>query len=234
MTMIEGSNISVIVPCFNAEKYLRSTLESILGQTVLPRRIIVIDDGSEDASKEIAKTISPEIDVYSQTNQGCAAARNAGAELADTDWLTFLDADDTWTPDSLEVRLNAVRTGRDVDAVFGAVEQYICPKIDPELAKTLEAPDGVSTARAAGSMLIRQSAFQQAGKFDVQFRHAEMMDFSTRLAETDLNVVTIPDLVLRRRIHGGNKVLQKGAFNASVLRVLRKAAQRKSVKNSTP
>lgn len=225
--MISGQDVSVIVPCYNAQAYLEQALESILNQTVAPAEIIVVDDGSDDHSAEVARSVSSRIQVVQQANQGCAAARNAGAALAKGTWLAFLDSDDTWTPDSLELRIRSINSDPEARVVFGAVEQYICPEIDPERAERFELPEGINTARAAGSMLIEVSTFNSIGGFDTEFRHAEMMDFSTRLDEAGFKVMSTNDLLLRRRIHGGNKVLQKNAFKASVLRVLRNAAKRR-------
>ena len=97
--------VSVIVPVYNAEKYLKQTLLSIQNQTFKDFEAILIDDGSSDQSGEIcdgqAMTDS-RFKVIHQKNSGVAAARNAGIEQAEGEFIAFLDADDCWLPEKLE------------------------------------------------------------------------------------------------------------------------------------
>ncbi|MEO7426458.1 MAG: glycosyltransferase [Fibrobacteria bacterium] len=97
--------ISVVIPAFNAEKFLPETLESVLGQTFRDLEIIVVDDGSTDGTLETARGYSlrypDRIRCVHQENRGVAAARNHGARESRGDILAFLDADDTWLPEKL-------------------------------------------------------------------------------------------------------------------------------------
>lgn len=92
--------LTVVVPVYNVEKYLGDCLDSLVNQTVLDHRIIVVNDGTKDNSGEIAKDYAakyPELIRYiEQENQGLGAARNTGLALADTEFVTFLDSDDWW------------------------------------------------------------------------------------------------------------------------------------------
>src|SRR5262245_53259028 len=94
--------ISVVIPCHNAAAYLRSSIDSVLAQTVPPREILVIDDGSTDESATVAMSYAPRVRVVKQTNRGPASARNRGIEEATGEWIAFLDADDVWRPQKLE------------------------------------------------------------------------------------------------------------------------------------
>ncbi|QVL44152.1 MAG: glycosyltransferase family 2 protein [Alcanivorax sp.] len=102
---IEGNAvpvISVIVPLYNKGRYVVRALRSVLAQRTTDFEIIVIDDGSTDAGPKKAKAISDaRIKLFSQENQGVAAARNTGVLLASGQWIAFLDADDLWGPDHL-------------------------------------------------------------------------------------------------------------------------------------
>jgi glycosyltransferase involved in cell wall biosynthesis len=93
--------ISVVIPCYNATKFLRSTLDSVLAQTLPALEVIVVDDGSTDDSAAIAESYGPPIRVIRQPNQGESVARNRGIAEAKGDWLAFLDADDWWLPEKL-------------------------------------------------------------------------------------------------------------------------------------
>jgi len=94
--------ISVIIPVYNKEKYIKNTLISVLNQDFTDYEIIIIDDGSTDRSIEIIKNLNPpQIQIIQQTNQGVAVARNKGAEKASGKIIAFLDADDLWLPNHL-------------------------------------------------------------------------------------------------------------------------------------
>lgn len=91
-------DISVIIPLYNKEQFIERAINSILAQTVLPKKIIIVDDGSTDCSFEIASRIASQVGdlvyIHKQDNSGVSAARNTGMRLADTRWVAFLDADD--------------------------------------------------------------------------------------------------------------------------------------------
>ena len=112
--------ISVIVPIFNAEKYLDSCINSVLEQTYSNWELILIDDGSTDKSGIIAdeyKRRDTRIHVIHQENAGVSSARNRGLDVASGDYISFLDADDEFTPDCLEKLMNAaIRSNVDIVA----------------------------------------------------------------------------------------------------------------------
>lgn len=100
---------SVIIPCYNAARYIVATLESVLAQRPHDMEVIVVDDGSSDGSAELVRARFPEARVVQQANQGVAAARNHGIGLARGDWIAFVDADDIWLPGKLTAQLEAMR-----------------------------------------------------------------------------------------------------------------------------
>ncbi len=94
--------ISILIPCFNAERWLAPTLESALGQTHRSTEIILVDDGSRDNSLAIARQFEARgVRVVSQPNRGAGAARNHGLQLARGEFIQFLDADDLLAPDKI-------------------------------------------------------------------------------------------------------------------------------------
>jgi len=102
-------NISVVVPCYNAERFIGASLQSVAEQTLQPREVIVIDDGSTDASLAAVRASPVAVRLLRTERCGGAVARNAGIEAATGDWLAFLDADDVWYPDHLERAAEIVR-----------------------------------------------------------------------------------------------------------------------------
>ncbi|MBD2095223.1 glycosyltransferase [Trichocoleus sp. FACHB-591] len=100
--------VSVIIPAFNSEKTVRETIDSVLHQTLSNVEIIVINDGSQDSTLEVAASISDvRLKIFSYSNAGVSASRNRGLIHASGDYIAFLDADDLWTPDKLQTQLEA-------------------------------------------------------------------------------------------------------------------------------
>ncbi|MFM8251419.1 MAG: glycosyltransferase family 2 protein [Planctomycetota bacterium] len=100
-------SISVVIPCYNAERFIRQTLESVLRQSHLPLEIIVVDDGSTDNSAALASSLDDLVRVERQRNQGESVARNRGMEMARGEWIALLDADDIWYPQKLQKQVEA-------------------------------------------------------------------------------------------------------------------------------
>lgn len=114
--------VSIIVPAFNAEKYIAGTIKSVLNQTYSHWELLVVDDGSTDRTKDIVKEYlgDPRISYFYKNNGGQGSARNLGIKKAKGFYLAFLDADDLWDSHKLEVQL-AVLMKEDVSLVFSKV-----------------------------------------------------------------------------------------------------------------
>lgn len=104
------SKISVVIPAYNAEKYIKKTLDSVFRQTVFPHEVIVVDDGSADATVSLVEQY--QVKLIKQKNRGAAAARNTGVSCASGNWIAFLDADDEWLPNKIE---EVVKTLESID-----------------------------------------------------------------------------------------------------------------------
>lgn len=118
--------ISIIIPCYNCGDFIHETIRSVIAQTVESYEIIIVDDGSGEATKrelDALKQQHPNIQVISQNNSGVSTARNRGIELAKGGYVTFLDADDLVSEHKLEVQLNAIEK-YNVDAVFSVIERF--------------------------------------------------------------------------------------------------------------
>ena len=101
-TMNQSLSISVVIPAYNAEGCVVRAVESVLAQSRPAMEVIVVDDGSRDATAAVAERFGPAVRVLRQANGGPAAARNHGVREAGGEWIAFLDADDAWLPQKLE------------------------------------------------------------------------------------------------------------------------------------
>lgn len=110
--------VSVVIPCYNHAHFLSEAIESVLAQTHPSIEVIVIDDGSTDATAEVAARY-PEMRYHYQKNQGLAAARNTGIRKSTGSFLVFLDADDRLLPMALEVGLHAIASDPECAFVYG-------------------------------------------------------------------------------------------------------------------
>jgi glycosyltransferase involved in cell wall biosynthesis len=164
--------ISVITPCFNAEKYLHEAIESVMGQTYTNIELIVVDDGSTDNSIDIAKSFGDSVILLKQDNKGPYPARNRGLRASNGKFIAFLDADDYWRADCLE-KLHAALCNSDAVLAYcgwqnigiegGGGKPYIPPDYESgnkvELFLQHAAPWPIHAA------LIRRSALEEVGGF---------------------------------------------------------------------
>ena len=119
---MEKDLVSIIVPVYNAGKYLRNILQDLLVQTYKNNEIIVIDDGSTDDSLEIIKEfarLDKRVKVVEIENSGAANARNIGLELAIGEYIRFVDADDRVPPESIEKMVSVYIENQNIDLVIG-------------------------------------------------------------------------------------------------------------------
>ncbi len=118
---LQTQRVSVIIPCFNGEKYLAQTLQSVRWQTYPHWECILVDDGSTDRSAEIFHSYThgdTRFRYFRQANQGLAAARNSGLDLAEGGFIQFLDADDILLPDRLQCCVEQFRQYPQADIIY--------------------------------------------------------------------------------------------------------------------
>jgi glycosyltransferase involved in cell wall biosynthesis len=217
--------VSVIVPCYNTERYIGEAIDSIVAQECESMEVVVIDDGSTDRSMEIVRRFGDRVECRTQPNAGIAAARNAGIAIARGKYLAFLDADDVWTPTSLNARLDRLRQG--AECVYGSVEHFVSPDLSAEERARFGSIPATITGRLASAMLIDRRAFLRVGMFDPTLKIGEMVDWVARADHIGLVTALIEDIVLRRRIHGNNTVLRLKDQQGTYLRVLKASLARR-------
>src|SRR5207245_10321268 len=104
-------SVSVVIPAYNSEAFLRTAIESALTQTLRPAEVLVVDDGSKDGSFKLASSYGPPVIALTKRNGGPASARNYGVHVSRGEWIGFLDADDAWLPHKLERQAGPIDSG---------------------------------------------------------------------------------------------------------------------------
>lgn len=224
---MDPKRVSVIIPVFNAGKYLEEAINSILTQECKPLEIILIDDGSTDDSLEIAKKYKTKIRIFTQENKGAAAARNLGVKNSKGAYLAFLDADDLWTPNHLSLLLKVFGDDPELEMAFGNVEQFISPELaGHENIKIME-ENRIMPGYHPGAMLIKKETFLKVGLLNEKLHLAEFVDWFARANDIKIKQQLIPETVYKRRIHSTNQGVLKKEYMKDYTSVLRQAIERK-------
>ncbi len=208
--------ISVVVPAYNSQRTILETITSVLQQSFSDFELIVINDGSTDGTLELLETVQDtRLKVYSYPNGGLPTARNRGIDRAKGKFISFIDADDLWTPEKLELQLKALQQnpeagvayswticmGNNGDSFHNGVAESFQGNVYGNLL--------VSNFIASGSnVLIRREAIESVGYFDKSLKSCEDWDYWLRLApKWDFVVVRKPQIIYR---------LSSGAMSSKV------------------
>ena len=213
-----GPLISVVIPVFNGERFLREAVQSVLDQKYAPLEIIVVDDGSTDGTANVARSLPATVRFLHQANQGPAAARNRGIEHAQGDLIAFSDADDLWPPAKLELQLPYLIKDRGLEIVLGRIQQVLSSEEkfgEPAFSVNL------------GSAVIRRSVFDRVGLFDETMRYSEDVDWFMRAREAGAAIMTIDAVTLFYRQHEQNMTRGKSTSELNVLQALKRSLDRR-------
>lgn len=219
--------VDVIVPCYNTERYLGEALESILMQVPAPTEVIVVDDGSEDASPAVVERFRGSVRLLRQPHRGAGAARNLGVAQSRGDVVAFLDADDVWTEGSLACRLHVLTADPRCDAVHGLTEQFISAELPAAIRERLVCPAGESAGQVPGAMVVRRRAVERIGGFDESLQLAEVVDWFARARSSGIAFRMLDRVVLRRRIHDRNSGFSNRQRRSEYVHVLKAALDRR-------
>jgi glycosyltransferase involved in cell wall biosynthesis len=215
--------ISVILPIYNSEKYLREAIDSVFQQEYTPIEIIVIDDGSTDGSSHIIQECAGKIQYYYQENQGPAAARNLGLQKASGDFVTFIDGDDIWPDDKLKNQMSCFEKYPETEIVQGLVK-----RIDLSNGEPVETEEEQLFIHSnLGAMIIRKAVFTKIGIFDKTLTYHSDTDFWFRARESGIKILVDKRIALIYRIHGENHTSGKTTETLGFANILKKSMDRR-------
>ncbi len=231
--------VSVIIPTYNSGKFIAQTVQSVLEQTYRPHEVIIIDDGSTDDTKAVLSGFHDRIKYFYQENLGPSAARNKGIKMARGEYVSFLDADDLWTSNKIEVQLDFLERHREIGLVFSDIEEFDGEKIINRrsscLAVQVYGPDNVlhvplqeafikllmTNFIPTNTVMVRRECFKKAGIFDESLRIVEDRDMWLRIAAY-YKIGRLPLVLCKRRLHVSNISKNQELYISSQIKVLEK------------
>lgn len=206
--------VSVVMPVYNARRYLRPAVESILAQTFGDFELVAVDDGSKDDSLAILREYADKdarVRIISRPNTGIVGALNDGLNAAKGEFVARMDSDDISMPDRFEKQVAFLRAHPDHVLVGSQVMLIdpegaaLCPKKDTEY--THEAIDAAHMARrwplVHPTIMVRREAMLALGGYRTKYEFLEDLDLFLRLAEVG-KLASLSDILLRYRLHTGS------------------------------
>ena len=199
--------ISVMIPAYNCEKYIKQAIDSILLQNYSPLEIIVVDDGSTDNTRNIVNDYDPAIVKYFyQKNYGEPYARNSCLKRARGDFFAWLDSDDYWLPGKLVAQLDYLNGNPKCDLVFTKVESFFDKK-ELELTMDNDMCDIISFSEKKiyfSTMLVRRETFFKVGYLDESLKYSDLEWLHKAYFSCAINLSNCIDRIfVKRRIHNG-------------------------------
>lgn len=216
--------VSVIVPIYNVERYIESTIQSVLNQTYQNFELLIVDDGSPDRSVEICKQFTdPRVALIRQANRGLAGARNTGICQSQGTYIAFLDGDDIWLPNKLEKHIHHLENSPSVGLSFSRSEfmdesgnrsgTYTRSKLTEITPLDLlrDNPIGNGSAAVLRREVLDEIGFQnnqfrseETFYFDEHFLQAEDLECWLRIAiKTEWQFEGVPDPLTLYRVNSG-------------------------------
>lgn len=195
--------VSVIIVVKNGERYLAKAIDSVLEQTCQPNEIIVVDGKSTDRTPYIAQSY-PDVRYICQVDEGLANARNTGIDAATGVLVAFLDHDDYWTLDKLDIQVDCFIVNPEIQYSYARAKLFSetgC-KLRRAFNKYLFNNDVI--ARTPGTLVVRKSLFKKIGNFNPELKIA--CDFEWFVRAKDCNALSnyVPRILLHKRIHDAN------------------------------
>jgi len=202
---------SVVIPSYNASRFIDQTVNSVLAQTYPNIEIVIVDDGSSDNTEEIVRKFGKRVVFHKQANTGVSGARNKGFELSSGEYVCFLDADDWLFPNTIAEKVQLMESNPSLGIVYGQVEvtdEHLNPtgeKLYPiggknvvELLCRFKWP-----IPCPSNVLFRREVLDRVGLFDSQLSTSADYDMWLRVCK-EYETGVVPKLSVRYRKHGSN------------------------------
>jgi glycosyltransferase involved in cell wall biosynthesis len=222
-------SVSCVIPAYNAEAHLGEAIDSVLGQGSRVLEVIVVDDGSTDATPDVARSRGDGVRYVRQANAGPSSARAHGVGLARGELIAFLDADDRWLAGKLARQLGLLSAREELSGCMTHARLFW----DDDGAMAAEAAAWpadrrIDTGGLVGSTLVaHRRVFDVAGPFDAALPHSGFPEWFARAQAQRLVFETIAEVLVERRMHAGNFSRQRAARDEEYVRLLKRSLDRR-------
>ncbi len=218
---VDGS-VSVVIPAFNAARFLPDAVGSVRRQSSVVRELIVVDDGSDDDTFDLAQSLGAT--TLKLTNGGAGRARRAGLDLVSSEFVLFLDADDRLRPEAVKLLHDAAAASR-ADLVSGQLVNIL----DEEFSSMMPNASAPYSGPLASATLIRAAAFELVGPFNDD--NVSWLRWIASAKRRGAGFHMIDEIVADRRVHSAN-VSRTALVDGSYFDVLREHVR--SLRKSPP
>lgn len=224
-----NNRVSVIMTVHNGEKYIEESINSILSQTLKVYEIIVINDGSTDATTNILAKFKNEVLVLHQSKSGIAVSWNKGVGESTGNFISFLDADDYWPAYKIERQMKTLQISSASTISFGYVKQFYSPELSKEERALKRCPDRPEPGFSSGCMLINKEDFMNVGLFKPKWEKGIFSDWFLRAKDMGMPMHMDESIFLYRRIHLDNHgILKREKYNDYVRMLKESLGRRRS------
>lgn len=220
--MVTEPLVSIIIPTYNQERYLPFTIRSVMAQTYRNWEVIIVDDGSTDGTSVLAaRLVAPNVRYVCQENAGPAVARNAGIQVAQGEYLVFLDADDELSPPFLEISVGVLQKNPSLGGVY--CRNYFIDEngtVLPQRGGSIVAPADFQSRLLVGgffashAVVVRTGVATEAGLFDPIIGPNEDWDFWLRVAAV-CEMQGIPEFLVSYRVYSRESSMSSRSSNVS-------------------
>lgn len=228
--------VSVVIPSYNCERYITETISSVLQQSFRDLELIVVDDGSQDRTREIVAGFGEPVRLITQSNARVCAARNRGLAESRGRFVCFMDHDDYWFPDKLALQVEAMRSHPEVGVVYGG---FILWEIDqngmfpaPANVDLADYPAGqdddfsgwiyhqflLDCWMLTSTAMFRREIFDRCAPFDVNLPYSEDWELWLRLSrEYPFLKLHRPNTLYRQHARQGNRMVREIDYRTELL-----------------
>jgi glycosyltransferase involved in cell wall biosynthesis len=221
--------VSCVIPVCNGEAFLHEAIDSALAQSHRPIEVIVVDDGSTDATPSVAQSYGDAVRYVRQENGGPSSARNRGIELARGALVALLDADDRWLEGKLARQVAELSARPELDGCLTYGRLFW----DGDGALAAEEQGWPEERRIdmggliGSTLVLRRAAFERGGVFDPTLPHSGLPEWFARARERGVVCDTIAEVLVERRMHADNFSRRRAARDEEYLRLLKRSLDRK-------
>jgi glycosyltransferase involved in cell wall biosynthesis len=220
--------VSIIIPAYNQGHYLSKALQSTLDQSYSDFEVVVVDDGSTDDTKAVTQVFSDErIQYLYQENQGLSAARNTGVQNTSGEFLTYLDSDDMFVTEKLQLMVDALEAHPEYGFVAG--QAIIIDENDGQQGQIFDRPAPENPEELllwnpfhVSGVMLRRSWQERAGLFDENLRAYEDWDMWLRLGRLGCKMGWVPKPVSLYRFHSQQMTQDRARMTTATFAVLGK------------